>query len=582
MSVNAQNVPTPAGSAPAAAVSADVQEMKRIVTEQQKQLSELRQLLLDQRREIETMKTDKKAVSQPAAGSKTLTSNDEQSASAAGESSNSGATASDATPAAPEPVPTDLRDRPLRSGEVANPSPRLPHTLAAAERNALPQGRPSEPDGNKSPLQIRIGNATITPVGFMDLTNTFRSTNSGTSLQTNFGNIPFNNTVQGRLTEDKFSAENSRVGIRVDANYKGKQVLGYVEADFVGGQAANNTQVSSNSVLLRMRQYFVDVRQGFWEVLGGQAWSLLLPNRRGMSPLPADLFYTKVIDVNYINGLFWGRIPGIRFIGHPSKTVAFGVALENSTQYFGGSGGGGVPTLPAALAPFYNFEVDFSQVNDRTLPNYLPDIIGKVTYDPSSRAHFEIGGLVSSIRLFNPLTQKYFTKFGLGGTLTINVEPVKGVRLITANYWNEGGGRYLFGAGPDFIIRANGSPSLMHSASTVSGVEATKGKLQTYAYYGGVYVQRNTAIDTDGSLIGYGYTGSPNSQNRSIQEITGGFIHTLWENPRYGSLQWMAQYMFLFRNPWFVASGAPKNAHQHAVFFNLRYTLPGSAPTVRY
>src|SRR5262249_36157749 len=31
-----------------------------------------------------------------------------------------------------------------------------------------------------SPLQIKIGDATITPVGFMDLTNTWRSTNAGT------------------------------------------------------------------------------------------------------------------------------------------------------------------------------------------------------------------------------------------------------------------------------------------------------------------------------------------------------------------------------------------------------------------
>ena len=65
--------------------------------------------------------------------------------------------------------------------------------------------------------------------------------------------------------------QNSRLGFRVDAKFKGANILGYFEGDFVGGQAGNNTQVSSNSVLFRLRQYYVDVRKGFWEVMGGQA-----------------------------------------------------------------------------------------------------------------------------------------------------------------------------------------------------------------------------------------------------------------------------------------------------------------------
>ena len=48
------------------------------------------------------------------------------------------------------------------------------------------------------------------------------------------------------------------------------------------------------------------------------------------------------------------------------------------------------------------------------------------------------------------------------------------------------------------------------------------------------------------------------------------------------ALQFMLQYAYFFRNPWFVASNSPKNAHQHTVWFNFRYTLPGSAPTITY
>jgi hypothetical protein len=488
-----------------------------------------------------------------------------------------------AAPAEAQPEP---EHKAPNLGEVASMTPIIPRGIAPATAAATPLPLPQAPlaANEASPLQIHVGDATITPVGFMDITNTFRSTNAGTSLQTNFGSFPYNNVPQGRLTEDKWSAENSRVGFRVDAKVHGANVLGYFESDFVGGagNGANNTQVSSNSFLLRIRQYYVDVRKDFWEVLAGQAWSLLLPNRRGMSPLPADLFYTQVVDVNYTNGLFWGRIPGVRFIGHPNKHVAFGLALENSTQYFGGSGGGGIPTLPTLLSTAYNVEVDNGVNNDRSIPNVHPDIIAKFTVDPSSRFHFEMGGVESTVKLFNPNTQQFFTKAGGGATLTLNGELFKGFRAITANYYNDGTGRYIFGAAPNFIVRADGSPSLLHSMSTVSGFEATIKNFAPYIYYGGVYINRNTAIDTNGKLIGYGYTGSGNGQNRSIQEITGGWTHTIWRDGKYGALQWMFEYAYFFRNPWYVAPGAPKNAHEHALWFNLRYVLPGSAPTIQY
>src|SRR5690348_13073600 len=525
-------------------------ELKALITQQQQQIDSLRQTLEEQRRLLEklTESADSAASSSPASNPR----------KGLGEIASTTAL----VPPIPDPAP--------RPG----PLPVVP-TPAPQAGEAAPQ---------TSPLQIHIGDATITPVGFMDITNTWRSTNAGTSLQTNFGSFPYNNTIQGRLTEDKWSAENSRLGLRVDAKVRGANVLGYFEGDFVGGATANNTQVSSNSMLFRIRQYYVDVRKGFWEVLAGQAWSMLLPNRNGMSPLPADLFYTQVVDVNYTNGLFWGRIPGIRFIGHPSKKVAFGIALENSSQYFGGSGGGGIPTLPAAFNnPAYNVQLDNSAINDRSVANVHPDIIGKFVYEPTSRLHLEVGGIESTVKLFNPVTQQSFTKAGAGATFTINGAITKNLRVITANYWNDGAGRYIFGAAPNFIVRPDGSPSVVHSASTVSGFEATIKNFAPYVYYGGIYINRNVALDANGTThIGYGYPGSANSQNRSIQEVTFGWTHTLWRDGRYGALQWMAQYAYFFRNPWAVLPGAPKNAHENAAWFNLRYVLPGTAPTVEY
>jgi hypothetical protein len=73
-------------------------------------------------------------------------------------------------------------------------------------------------------------------------------------------------------------------------------------------------------------------------------------------------------------------------------------------------------------------------------------------------------------------------------------------------------------------------------------------------------------------------TGSPNTNNRTIQEATGGFQYTLWKDPKWGALQLFGQYSYLFRQPWYVAPGAPSKAHTDMVFLNLRYGFPGEAP----
>jgi hypothetical protein len=121
-----------------------------------------------------------------------------------------------------------------------------------------------------SPLQIHIGTATITPLGFMDFTSVFRSADEGSGIGSSFGSTPYNNvsTGLGKLSEERFSAQNSRIGARVDAMVHGTKVLGYWESDFLGTQSTN-AGVTSNSNSFRMRLYFVDLRKGQWEYWAG-------------------------------------------------------------------------------------------------------------------------------------------------------------------------------------------------------------------------------------------------------------------------------------------------------------------------
>jgi hypothetical protein len=223
-------------------------------------------------------------------------------------------------------------------------------------------------------------------------------------------------------------------------------------------------------------------------------------------------------------------------------------------------------------------------------PNVSPDIIAKLAIDPNKRIHFEIGGVERNFKVWYPgvaatkttpaIPPATFTSQGGGGFLNLHVEIFKGFRLLTNNFWSDGGGRYIFGQAPDLIANANGSISLLHSASTVTGFEYTHKKTLIFGYYGGIYVSRAVAIDTNGKPVGYGYTGSSSSQNRAIQEATFGFNQAIWKSPKYGAVNIIGEYSYLTRSPWYTAVGMPKNAIDNIGFLDLRYTLPGSAPTL--
>ncbi len=140
----------------------------------------------------------------------------------------------------------------------------------------------------------------------MDFTSVTRGTLNGGDIGTSFASFPYSNTAAGQLSETRYSAKNSRLGLRMDTDIEDTKVLGYVETDFLGN-APTNLNVASNSDTLRMRVYFVDVQHGPWEFLAGQDWSMLTPNRKGISPLPNDIFFTQNVDVNYQVGLVWER-----------------------------------------------------------------------------------------------------------------------------------------------------------------------------------------------------------------------------------------------------------------------------------
>jgi hypothetical protein len=120
-----------------------------------------------------------------------------------------------------EPARSDARlsqaaARPL----VASTTPMLPAVPASMAALAAPAVSAQERPAESSPLQLKIGDAYIIPVGFLDFTSVSRSHDGGSGIGTNFAGIPYGNVFQNKLSEFRLSMQNSRIGFRVDAMVK--------------------------------------------------------------------------------------------------------------------------------------------------------------------------------------------------------------------------------------------------------------------------------------------------------------------------------------------------------------------------
>ncbi|MCU1242870.1 MAG: hypothetical protein JWO71_3596 [Candidatus Acidoferrum typicum] len=541
---------------PAAAnpeVASELKELRQLVQEQAERLRGLQQRLADVEGEV--------AAGKPGAAS-------------------AAASATDAVqPATPTASTT-------ASGEgLAVAQPEVPQPAAQETDHKEREKKPS-------PLYFEIGRAKFTPGGFLDATSFTRTTNLGSGIATSFGAVPFNNTPQGRLSEFRFSAQYSRLSLKVDAPVTDATSLtGYVETDFLGFQPAN-ANITSNSNSLRLRVYWANVKHGKWEVLGGQEWSLMTPNRVGLSPYTGDVFYTYNEDPNFQVGLIWARQAQFRVTYHPTHKLAVAVSAENPQQF-----------APASVVfPSTTFLTQFDNGSSATnapsattnpaVPNLHPDIIVKAAYDTElmrRRFHVEVAGLIRSFRVLNTLVtpNRTDTITGGGGSINLNFQLIKNLTLIANSFYSDGGGRYLGGLGPDAIVKANGNVSAVHSGGGIGGLEWQASRKYMFdAYYGGAYFQRNFgALPTPGSTcnglagfscVGFGFPGSANTTNRAVQEATFDVIPTLWSSEEYGKFQVITQYSYLVRSPWSTQTTppTPKNAHTSIVYAGIRYTLP--------
>jgi len=491
------------------------------------------------------------------------------------------------TPAADDQLPAAER-----TYDLSSPGLGATGTYNTAN-TGQPSAHPAQQTGNeeKPPTgSFKFDNAVLELGGFVDFENIFRTTNTQNNIATAFGSIPFSNTPQGRVTEFRTTAQYSRFDVKFAGNFEGNQIIAYLETDFSGNDAPNVYQ-SVNGSTQRLRLYFADVQRGKWEFLGGQTWSWLTPNRNGIGPMPVDLAITYNEDQNLMVGVPYSRAAEFRAVCHPNENWAMGVGIEDPNQYIG--------TYVALPMGFSSIGSQFDNNNNAGAANLMPDILSKVTYDKDfSGRHFhaELTGLATgahaSVMPVGSTTFRTHSVIGGGGEIAANYELIRHKLVVLANaFWSDGGAHYLVATGPQLVVRPNlagnnVSLSMVHAGAGSAGLEWRATPKNAFAvYYGADYFGQNFFPDTTdaakpGTIIGFGGPGSPNTNNRAIQQATFDWISTFWQNPRHGALQAYTQYSYLTRAPWYVASGTPKNAHLSMVYVGLRYVLPTTSGTL--
>jgi hypothetical protein len=590
-----------------AEIAAQLEELKKALQSQQEQIQQLRQDLAKRDQQIGEAREAAAAANAKAS----------EASSKAAEASN--ATAQVATTASS--LNTSVSD--LKASN---------DTLKAAVAEDQKAVKAVE-----SPSAIKYKGITITPGGFIAAETVFRSRATSGDINTPFTGIPYPNNALSKVTENNFTARQTRATMLIESKIGTAKVSGYYEGDFLGaGTTSNNRQ--SNSYVFRQRQVWANVTwdNGF-QVAAGQMWSLVTETKKGIANRQEA--FPLQIDPQYVVGWAWQRAYSFRVVKNWDK-FSLGAAIEGPQTTLALRGTG--PYLanffvnaPGAGGGLFNaFDSTGYTVNR------APDLLVKATLDPGW-GHYEVVGILSDFRnrvypcgasRGTPLAAGCasatavtgaFNDSRVGGGVGFTARlPIvaKKVDLVGHFQGGDGIGRYSSAQLADVTARPDGTLAPIRSAAWLGMLEAhPTPKLDLYAYGGGEYAARTAytyvipvAGTTPAQIVAVGYgsplfnnsgcaaevfptggTGAPNGGANCAGDIhhiiegTLGFWHKFYNGPK-GRVQWGLQYSYLTKYAWtgnnFINATATTPAitgpslRPHAVdnmfFTSFRYYLP--------
>src|SRR5256885_5195176 len=254
------------------------------------------------------------------------------------------------------------------------------------------------------PANIKFKGITITPGGFLDAGGVWRSRALSSDINTPFPSIPYPGNSLAKVSELNFTGRHSRFTILGESSIGDVKATGYYEIDWLGACVTSNNR-QSNSYCQRQRQIWGQIAWHGFSLTGGQMWSLITEDRKGINNRQEIL--PMVVDPQYHVGYNWARQPSFRVVKEFGR-VALGLSVEEAQSTLGGRGftsyqntsANGTVTAsqnfflnaPGAAPGLYN-------AFDATgyTPNKTPDVIVKAAFE-SGYGHYEVFGIVSTFR----------------------------------------------------------------------------------------------------------------------------------------------------------------------------------------
>jgi hypothetical protein len=253
------------------------------------------------------------------------------------------------------------------------------------------------------PTTIKYKGVSITPGGFIAAETTYRQRAESADINTQLNGTPYPGNALSKVSENVFSARQTRATVLAESKVGPAKLTGYFEADFLGaGTTSNNRQ--SNSYVFRQRQLWAQAAfdSGF-SITGGQMWSLATENRKGIQNRQEAL--PMMIDPQYVVGFTWQRAYSLRATQTLlDNKLTLGLSIEGPQTTLGGRGFSAFTNAAGATsqnfwyaAPGNGGGLDNAFDPTGYAQNRAPDVIFKAAIDPGF-GHYEIFGIISQFR----------------------------------------------------------------------------------------------------------------------------------------------------------------------------------------
>jgi hypothetical protein len=443
---------------------------------------------------------------------------------------------------------------------------------------------PSNPD---EPLAIHFRGITLTPGGFLDATGIYRMRNENADGISTFGSIPFAGTANANLSEFRGTGRETRLSLLAEGKVNDWKASGYAEIDFEGAAPTAN-EIESTSFQPRSRQLWgqVEFNNGF-SISGGQTWSLLTTNRKGIAL--RQEWVPNTIDLQYVVGYNWARQWSVRATKNFNDKMWAAVSIENPETTLSVTNPPpnifGFNTSANATTPASGFTLSNTPGANGISTDLAPDLIGKVAFEPGW-GHYEIKSLGRFFRDRLNGHNNYTVGGGLGIAAVLPV--TKKVDVIAEGLAGDGIGRYASGVGSDVTLRPDGNIVPIRTLQTMLGVEAHPGSLWDFYVYGGnEYYSRPAYVNAAGLPVGYGSPLNNNSgcqlevpgtlpcgaQNRTLWEIEPGYWHRFYKGSA-GTIALGMSYSYIQRSAWVGSGGLQPRGNENMVMTSFRYYLP--------